>query len=70
MIVGVTRSRLTEDFSALGVRPGQVVMLHASVRAVNRFPSGAHPSPTRVTSTAVVPTRAVGINTIPSRSAR
>jgi aminoglycoside 3-N-acetyltransferase len=30
----VTRSRLVGDFRALGVQPGQVVMLHASVRAV------------------------------------
>ncbi len=30
----VTRSRLVKDFSDLGVRPGGVVMLHASVKAV------------------------------------
>jgi aminoglycoside 3-N-acetyltransferase len=30
----VTNSRLIEDFGALGVRPGGVVMLHASARAV------------------------------------
>lgn len=30
----VTRSRLVEDFTDLGVRPGGVVMLHASVKAV------------------------------------
>lgn len=30
----VSKSRLVEDFSALGVRSGQVVMMHASVRAV------------------------------------
>jgi aminoglycoside 3-N-acetyltransferase len=30
----VTKSSLVENFSALGVRPGQVVMMHASVRAV------------------------------------
>jgi aminoglycoside 3-N-acetyltransferase len=30
----VTRSMLIEDLKALGVRPGQVVMLHASVKAV------------------------------------
>jgi aminoglycoside 3-N-acetyltransferase len=30
----ITRSGLVEDLSCLGVRPGQAVMLHASVRAV------------------------------------
>jgi aminoglycoside 3-N-acetyltransferase len=30
----VTRSRLIEDFTHLGVRPGEVIMLHASVRSV------------------------------------
>ncbi len=30
----ITKSRMIEDFIALGVRPGQVVMLHASVKAV------------------------------------
>jgi aminoglycoside 3-N-acetyltransferase len=30
----VTRSRLVKDFTGLGVRPGGVVMLHASVKAV------------------------------------
>ncbi len=30
----ITRSRLTEDLKALGIGPGQVVMLHASVKAV------------------------------------
>jgi aminoglycoside 3-N-acetyltransferase len=30
----VTRSRLVEDFTALGIEAGQIVMLHASVRAV------------------------------------
>jgi aminoglycoside 3-N-acetyltransferase len=30
----VTRSRLVEDFIGLGVRPGGVIMLHASVKAV------------------------------------
>lgn len=30
----ITRSRLVKDFTDLGVRPGGVVMLHASVKAV------------------------------------
>ena len=30
----VTRSRLVKDFSDLGVRPGGVIMLHASVKSV------------------------------------
>jgi aminoglycoside 3-N-acetyltransferase len=30
----VTKSRLVEDFTDLGVRPGGVLMLHASVKAV------------------------------------
>jgi aminoglycoside 3-N-acetyltransferase len=30
----VTRSRLAKDFSDLGVRPGGVIMLHASVKSV------------------------------------
>ena len=29
----VTKSKLIEDLKALGVGPGQVVMLHASVKA-------------------------------------
>jgi aminoglycoside N3'-acetyltransferase len=29
----ITSSRLVEDFTHLGVRPGGVIMLHASVRA-------------------------------------
>jgi aminoglycoside 3-N-acetyltransferase len=30
----VTRSRLVKDLSSLGVRPGGIIMLHASIRAV------------------------------------
>jgi aminoglycoside 3-N-acetyltransferase len=36
----VTRSRLVRDFTDLGVRPGGVVMLHASVKAVGWIVGG------------------------------
>lgn len=35
-----SRQSLAADFRALGVRPGDVVMLHASVRAVGRIAGG------------------------------
>jgi aminoglycoside 3-N-acetyltransferase len=35
-----SRSRLTADFRALGVAPGDVVMVHASVRAVGKIAGG------------------------------
>ena len=35
-----SRSQLSADFRALGVRPGDVVMLHASVRAVGEVAGG------------------------------
>ena len=34
------RARLVDDFRALGVAPGDMVMLHASVRAVGRLIGG------------------------------
>lgn len=36
----ITRSRLAEDLQKLGLRPGQVVMLHASVRAIGWIVGG------------------------------
>jgi aminoglycoside 3-N-acetyltransferase len=36
----ITRSQLTHDLRQLGVRPGAVLMLHASVRAVGRVVGG------------------------------
>ncbi len=36
----VTRSHLTRDFRDLGVRPGQAVMLHVSVRAIGWIVGG------------------------------
>ena len=36
----VTRSRLVKDLRALGLRPGQVVMLHASVKAIGWIVGG------------------------------
>jgi len=35
-----SRSRLTADFRSLGVAPGDVVMVHASVRAVGKIAGG------------------------------
>jgi len=35
-----SRERLADDFRALGVAPGDTIMLHASVRAVGRVPAG------------------------------
>ena len=35
-----SRARLADDFRALGVQPGDVVMLHASVRAVGEIAGG------------------------------
>lgn len=36
----VTRHQLAEDFRRLGVAPGAIVMLHASIRAVGRVAGG------------------------------
>jgi len=36
----ITRSRLVDDLRRLGVRPGQVVMLHASVKAIGWIVGG------------------------------
>ena len=35
-----SRAQLAEDFRRLGVTPGHVVMLHASVRAVGEIAGG------------------------------
>lgn len=36
----ITYSGLVEDFKTLGVAPGQVVMLHASVKSVGKIVGG------------------------------